>query len=187
MMNKITPYIQYRLSIWYLVVLLTIYSIGITIYAVTSKSELKIIAIDRFGTRLVTDENDKVLEQEKYEYIKYFIRIYTNYDSENFTQTIGHSTDLMSDEVWNKIESEYKNLKKHVGETKMLQVSEISKLEVDDKNNNRFKAQVESTQTYRGIQRKIKGEIQITVKKKDRSEINPHGWEVVGLYESWQP
>lgn len=187
MIKKITPYLQYNLSLWYLVALLSIYSIGITIYAIKNQSELKIIAIDKFGTRLVTEQNDKVYEQEKYEFIKYFIRIYTNYDSENFTQTIGHSTDLMSDEVWNKIEGDYKDLKKRVSETKMIQVSEITKLEVDDKNNNLFKAQIESTQTYRGIQRKIKGEIQITIKLKERSELNPHGWEVVSMYESWQP
>jgi len=187
MIKKLTPYLQYNISLWYLVALLSVYSFGVTVYAVKNQKELKIIAIDQFGTRLVTEQNDKIYEQEKYEFVKHFIRIYTNYDSENFTQTIGHSTDLMNDDVWNKIESEYKSLKDRVKETKMHQVSEITKLEVDDKNQNNFKAYVESTQSYRGIQKKVKGEIQLTLNQKERSELNPHGWEVVGLYESWQP
>ncbi len=187
MIKKITPYFQYNISLWYLVIILSIYSIGVTVFSIKNQKELKIIAIDQFGTRLVTEQNDKVYEQEKYDFVKYFIRIYTNYDSENFTQTIGHSTDLMSDDVWNKIESEYKNLKNRVTETKMLQVGEITLLEVDDKNNNLFKAQIEVIQTYRGIQKKIKGEIHLTLNHKLRSDLNPHGWEVVGLYESWQP
>ena len=184
--KKITPYIQYNLSLWLLVAILSIYSLGITIYAIKNQRELKIIAIDQFGTRLVTEQNDKIYEQEKYEFVKYFIRIYTNYDSENFTQTIGHSTDLMSDDVWSKIEAEYKSLKARVQETKMHQFSEITRLEMDDKNPNTFKAQVESTQSYRGIQKKVKGEIQLTLIKKERSELNPHGWEVAGLFERWE-
>jgi len=184
--KKITPYIQYNLSLWLLVAILSIYSVGITIYAIKNQRELKIIAIDQFGTRLVTEQNDKIYEQEKYEFVKYFIRIYTNYDSENFTQTIGHSTDLMSDDVWSKIEAEYKSLKARVQETKMHQFSEITRLEMDDKNPNTFKAQVESTQSYRGIQKKVKGEIQLTLIKKERSELNPHGWEVAGLFERWE-
>ena len=184
--KKITPYIQYNLSLWLLVAILSIYSVGITIYAIKNQRELKIIAIDQFGTRLVTEQNDKIYEQEKYEFVKYFIRIYTNYDSENFTQTIGHSTDLMSDDVWSKIEAEYKSLKARVQETKMHQFSEIKRLEMDDKNPDVFKAQIESTQSYRGIQKKIKGEIQLTLIKKERSDLNPHGWEVVGLFERWE-
>lgn len=184
--KKITPYIQYHFSLWMLISLLFIYSIGITIYALNNKSELKIIAIDQLGTRLVTDQNDKIYEQEKYEFVKYFIRLYTNYDSENFTTTIGHTTDLMSDGVWSKIEAEYKSLKTRVLETKMNQVSEIKRLEMDDANINHFKAQVISIQNYRGVQKQIKGEIQITLSKKTRSELNPHGWEVVGLYERWE-
>lgn len=183
--KKITPYFQYNLSLWYLVILLSCYSVGVTIYAIANRHDIRIIAIDQFGTRFVTDQNDKIHEQEKHEFVKYFIRLYTNYDSENFTQTIGHSTDLMNDAVWNKIESEYKNLKERVAETKMIQVAEISKLEEDDKNPNLFKAEIESTQTYRGIQRKIKGEIHLTLNNTERSEINPHGWEVIGLYERW--
>ncbi len=184
--KKITPYIQYNMSLWLLVAILSIYSVGITIYAIHNQRELKIIAIDQFGTRLVTEQNDKIYEQEKYEFVKYFIRIYTNYDSENFTQTIGHSTDLMSDDVWSKIEAEYKSLKARVTETKMHQFSEITRLEMDDKNPNVFKAQIESTQSYRGIQKKVKGEIQLTLIKKERSDLNPHGWEVVGLFERWE-
>lgn len=187
MIKKLTPYFQYKLSLWYLVALLSIYSVSITVYALKNQKELKIIAIDQFGTRLVTEKNDKIYEQEKYEFVKYFIRIYTNYDSENFSQTIGHSTDLMSDEVWSKIENEYKSLKLRVLETKMQQISEIIKLEVDDKNNDIFKAQIESSQIYRGIKKNIIGEIHIKLNKKNRSDLNPHGWEVVSLYESWQP
>ncbi|MFN3453756.1 MAG: hypothetical protein ACK41T_02275 [Pseudobdellovibrio sp.] len=186
MYKKISPYIQYNMSLWLLVAILLTYSLGITVYAIKNQRELKIIAIDQFGTRLVTEQNDKIFEQEKYEFVKYFIRLYTNYDSENFTQTIGHSTDLMSDDVWSKIEAEYKSLKNRVQETKMHQISEITRLEMDDKNPNVFKAQIESTQSYRGIQKKVKGEIQLTLIKKDRSELNPHGWEVVGLFERWE-
>ena len=68
----------------------------------------------------------------------------------------------------------------------MHQFSEIIRLEMDDKNTNVFKAQIESTQSYRGIQKKIKGEIQLTLLKKERSDLNPHGWEVVGLFERWE-
>lgn len=182
-----TPYLQYKVSLWYLIGILSIYSFGITVYAIRNQKEFKIIAIDNFGTRLVTDQNDKVFEQEKYEFVRYFIRLYTNYDSENFTQTIGHSTDLMSDEVWVQIENEYKLLKNRVHETKMHQVSEITQLEVDDKNDLNFKANIEGKQIYRGIQKEVKGEIHLTLKQKERTDLNPYGWEVVQIYESWKP
>lgn len=184
-MKKISPYFQYHLMNWYLVFVLSVYSISITVFTIKSNKEVKIIAIDQFGTRLVTEKNDKIYQTEKYEFVKYFIRNYTNYDSENFSQTIGHSTDLMTDEVWNKIENEYKILKDRVKETKMIQISEITKLEEDDKNSNQFKAEIISQQNYRGIQKKIKGEIQLILNLKKRTELNPYGWEVSSLYEKW--
>jgi hypothetical protein len=67
----------------------------------------------------------------------------------------------------------------------LIQISEITKLEEDDKNSNQFKAEIISQQNYRGIQKKIKGEIQLILNFKKRTELNPYGWEVSSLYEKW--
>ena len=61
-MKKISPYFQYHLMNWYLVFVLSVYSISITVFTIKSNKEVKIIAIDQFGTRLVTEKNDKIYQ-----------------------------------------------------------------------------------------------------------------------------
>lgn len=177
---------QYNLSLWYLIIFLSLYSVVMTVLALRNIPSFKLIAIEQTGTRYITDEKDKVLESEQQEFVKRFVRLYTNYDSENFTQTIGHSTDWLSDQAWRKIEEDFKKMKSQILEVKMVQISDIKKIEQSDSFKNEFTLEVLARQIYRGTQKQLKGTLNIKLKIKERTELNPWGWEVDELNESWK-
>lgn len=183
---KVTPYMQYQSSLWILIGILLLYSIAITVMALRNIPEFKIVAIEPTGTRLVIDNTDKVIERERQEFVKRFIRLYTNYDSDSFSETIGHSTDWMSDGAWSRIEPVFKETKAQSLEYKMVQISEINKLEQSDANPLEFSAEVHTRQIYRGSSKKLNGTLILKLKAQKRTDLNPWGWEVDELAETWK-
>lgn len=183
---KFSPYMQYQSSLWLLILVLGIYGIVMTTFAVRNIPELKIVAIEATGTRIVTDSTDKVIERERQEFVKRFIRLYTNYDSETFSETIGHSTDWMSDSAWSRIEKSFEEMKSQILEYKMVQISEITKLEQSDLNPLEFSSEIHTRQIYRGTSKKLLGTLSVKLKSQKRTELNPWGWEVDELSETWK-
>ena len=183
---KSTPYMQYQSSLWLLILALAVYGVVMTIFAVRNIPEFKIVAIESTGTRLVTDSTDKVIERERQEFVKRFIRLYTNYDSESFSETIGHSTDWMSDASWSRIEKAFEEMKAQIIEYKMVQISEITKLEQSDTQPLEFTAEIHTRQIYRGTSKKLIGTLTVKLKTQKRTELNPWGWEVDELSETWK-
>lgn len=183
---KVTPYMQYQSSLWILVGVLLLYSIAMTTIAMRNIPEFKIVAIEPTGTRLVTDSTDKVIEKERQEFVKRFIRLYTNYDSDSFGETIGHSTDWMSDSAWSRIEQSFKEMKSKIIEYKMVQITEITKLDQSDANPLEFSAEVHTRQIYRGTSKKLSGTLILKLKAQKRTDLNPWGWEVDELAETWK-
>jgi hypothetical protein len=186
MKKIISPYMQYNMSLWILIVVLGIYSCITTYFALRNIPDIKIVAVESTGTRLVTDSKDKVFEKEEQEFVKRFLRLYTNYDSESITETIGKSTEWMSDAVWKKLEDSYKKTREQIVELKMVQISEITKLEQSDGNKNDYVAVISTRQIYRGISKKLRGTISLRIKQKPRSEVNPWGLEVDEIVENWR-
>lgn len=183
---KITPYMQYQSSLWILIGVLFLYSVTMTVFALRNIPEFKIVAIEPTGTRLVTNSTDKVIERERQEFVKRFIRLYTNYDSESFGETIGHSTDWMSDGAWSRIEQSFKEMKAQILEYKMVQISEITKLEQSDTNPLEFSSEVHTRQIYRGTSKKLNGTLILKLRVQKRTDLNPWGWEVDELAETWK-
>jgi hypothetical protein len=181
-----TPYMQYQSSLWIFIAVLAVYSVAMTFMAMRNIPEFKIVAIEPTGTRLVTDSTDKVIERERQEFVKRFIRLYTNYDSESFSETIGHSTDWMSDGAWSRIEQSFKDMKVQILEYKMVQISEITKLEQSDASPLEFSAEVHTRQIYRGTSKKLHGTLILKLKAQKRTDLNPWGWEVDELAETWK-
>ena len=177
---------QYQSSLWLLILMLSIYGVVMTVFAVRNIPEFKIVAIEPTGSRLVTNNTDKVIERERQEFVKRFIRLYTNYDSETFSETIGHSTDWMSDVSWRRIEKAFEEMKAQILEYKMVQISEITKLEQNDANPLEFSAEIHTRQIYRGTSKKLIGSLSVKLKSQKRTELNPWGWEVDELMETWK-
>lgn len=181
-----SPYMQYNLSLWIIILILSIYAGVMTYFALRNIPDIKILAIESTGTRLVTDNKDKVFEKEEQEFVKRFLRYYTNYDAETFTETIGKSTEWMSDAAWNKLSESFKKTKAQILDLKMVQISEITKLDQADSNKDDFTANIQTRQIYRGIQKKLLGTIHLKIKARARSDLNPWGLEVDEIAESWR-
>lgn len=186
MKKLLSPYMQYNYIMWILVIVLVIYGGVMTHFAVRNIPDIKVVAIESTGTRLITDSKDLVLEREQQEFVKRFLRLYSNYDYENFRDTIGQATEWMSNSAWSLIEDKFKKVKAQTLEVKLVQISEIKKLDQSDTNKNEFTAVIHTRQIYRGIQKKLVGQIHLVVQPKARSELNPYGWEVNEFSDSWK-
>lgn len=186
-MRKIlSPYMQYNASLWLLILVLSLYAGVMTYFALRNIPDIKIIAVEATGTRMVTDSKDKVFEKEQQEFVKRFLRLYTNYDAESFAETMGKSTDWMSDAAWSRIEDSFKRTKAQILEIKMVQISEITKLEQSDSNPGDFTATINTRQIYRGTSKKLIGLIHLRVKPRLRTDLNPWGLEVDEISDSWK-
>ena len=186
-MKKIlSPYMQYNMSLWLLILILSIYGGIMTYFALRNIPSIKIIAVESTGTRFVTDSKDKALEKEQQEFVKRFLRLYTNYDADSITETVGKATEWMSNSAWIKVSESYTKTKAQAIDVKMVQISEITKLVQSDSDNSVFIGNVSTRQIYRGISKKLTGVIQLRVKLRPRSELNPWGLEVDELSETWR-
>ena len=97
-------------SFWRKIVwaVLLFYSALTTVLLLKLKPEPLLIGVDQFGTRIIRTADDRLLKQEKENFLKKFLQIYNNYDSETYDQKISEAGDLMSKELWEKKQTELK-------------------------------------------------------------------------------
>lgn len=184
-MRKITPYMQYNSALWMLIVVLGIYSAIMTYFAVRNIPTFKVVAIEPTGTRLITDQKDKAIEFERQQFVKKFIRSFTNYDADSIIEITNQYTSLMTEEFWKKYQPNFQVEMTKIKEARISQNSTITKLEQSDKDPFSYTATVETLQFYRGSTKKLQGVIQLNIKATRRTEYNPSGFEVDNLQENW--
>ncbi len=91
-----------------------------------------LIGIDPYGTRIIREGGDRLIRQEKENFLKHFLTLQYSYDSESFDRRISDCGDLMAEDLWTQKKVEFERLAKQLKAEELTQTVEIKELrEVD--------------------------------------------------------
>lgn len=156
---------------------------GLAIYAVIAttllfrlKPQPLIIGIDPYGTRIIREGGDRLIRQEKENFLKHFLVLQYSYDSESFDKRISDCGDLMAVELWVQKKTEFERLAKQLKSEELVQTVEIKELrEVDPAN---FEADLVIRIKRRINESSVKIRVDLKIRPNPRRENNPYPYEV---------
>lgn len=161
---------------WVLIFALTLWALIASVLAVRVESKTILIGIDEAGSRLITDSNDRILQNELKNFIKTFIETFYGYDERSFSSQMGHAADLMSVELWETQKPKLLEMKEKLTKLPLSQSPEIESLDLID--GNRVEGVLELIIKSRISEQKIKLKVNLSFDKAERTETNPWGYEI---------
>jgi hypothetical protein len=175
------PVSQFELIKKISVASLVIYSIILSVILIKQKPETLLIGIDQYGTRLISDQDDRLLKAEKINFLKLFLRIYHTYDSDGYTTAISRAGDLMSQQYWNEKKPEFLQRQEVLKGKDYQRTAEIKDLRAID--STAFEADLVVSEMRSLQETKINLRVEIQLQPIKRSQINAYPFEVVRYVE----
>ena len=160
---------------------LIIYSVVLSVLLLKQKPETLLIGIDQYGTRLISDQDDRLLKSEKMNFLKLFLRIYHNYDSESYTTAISRAGDLMSQQYWTEKKPDFLQRQEVLKGKDYQRISEIKDLRAIDSTT--FEADIIVIERKALKETKSNLRVEIHLQPIKRSQINAYPFEVVRYVE----
>jgi hypothetical protein len=178
------PHLQYNFVIWLLIGVLLVYAAIATVTIIRNKPDIRIIAIEPTGTRLVSSDTDPVLEMERLKFLRLFAHLYNNYDAQTFEESVLKAFDWVTDEIWKSKEAEVKVTLENLQKTGTIQTAKVTR--IAENAENQFEIEILATQYFRAKQVTKKGVLTLVVEDAVRSSTNPWGLVISSLSERWQ-
>lgn len=164
---------------WLLIMSLSIWAIFATAFALKNNSKTILIGIDDSGSRLITETNDRILQNELRNFLKHFIEQYFIYDEKTFADQMSLASDLMSPELWEIQKPKLLEIKEKLQKLPLTQLADIESLDKidDDKVEGILNLVIKSKLS----DHKVKLKISLKILKIKRTEQNPWGFEIAEL------
>lgn len=164
---------------WLLVTVLGIWALFASFFALKNNHQTLLIGIDESGSRLITETNDRILQNELKNFIKYFVEKFYAYDEKTFADQIGEASDLMSTDLWETQKPKLISIKEKLEKMPLVQIAEIENLDKVD--NDRIEGILGLTIKSKLSEHKVKLKIILKINKSTRTEQNPWGFEITEL------
>lgn len=164
---------------WLLNLSLFFWAILASFFALKNNSKTILIGIDDSGSRLITETNDRILQSELKNFIKYFVENFYSYDEKSFGDQISSVSDVMSPELWESQKPKLLELKEKLEKMPLAQIVEIENLDKVD--TNKIEGVLNLTIKSKLSEHKVKLKIVMQFNKSVRTEQNPWGFEITEL------
>lgn len=164
---------------WLLITVLGSWAVFASFFALKNNSQTILIGIDDSGSRLITETNDRILQNELKNFIKYFVEKFYIYDDKTFADQISLASDLMSSELWDIQKPKLITIKEKLEKMPLVQLAEIESLDKID--NDRIEGLLGLTIKSKLSEHKVKLKIILKISKSPRTEQNPWGFEITEL------
>lgn len=164
---------------WILVLGLSLWAILASFFAMKNNSKTILIGIDESGSRLITETNDRILQSELKNFIKYFVENFYSYNEKTFGDQISSVSDVMSPELWESQKPKLLELKEKLEKLPLAQFAEIETLDKVD--SNKIEGILNITVKSKLTEHKVKLKISLQFYKSTRTEQNPWGFEITEL------
>jgi hypothetical protein len=148
-----------------------------------NKTEVIVIAVDKFGARVMNDSKaDKELrEKETVQFISEFVTYYFNFDEYNFKNQISTGSGYLSLDLWSNSELEiFNKLSEEMISNPFSLNSKLIKLDHIE-GTNIYQLTLKSNLSQKGIVHQKDQNISISIKNIERSKQNPWGAEIYEL------
>lgn len=164
---------------WLLIAALGIWAVFASFFAVKNNSQTILIGIDDSGSRLITETNDRILQNELKNFLKYFIEKFYIYDEKTFADQISDASDLMSHDLWETQKPKLLEIKEKLSKMPLAQLAEIENLDKVD--SDRIEGTLGLTIKSKLSEHKVKIKVNLKINKAPRTEQNPWGYEITEL------
>lgn len=168
---------QIELQRWALISCLLVWAIISTYFALRNQRETLLVGIEPSGfARLITDRDDRYIQEELKSFLKEYIARSYNYNEKSYSDQVGKAADLMSPDLWDSKRSELVNFAKRLEKETLSQTARIVSLDLLGEGQVEGLIDVEVIQKIRKQNFKLK--IVMQFKPKQRTTRNPWGYEV---------
>jgi len=159
-----------------LIVSLFLWALTSTVFALKSESKILLIGIDENGSKIITDSNDRILQNELKNFLKSFLLTFYNYDDKSYSSQIESASNLMSLDLWEQEKSKLLEQKEKLIKFPLAQTPDIESIDLIDQG--KIEAILNLTIKTRLNEQKVKLKVHLSFKKTIRTELNPWGFEI---------
>jgi hypothetical protein len=153
-----------------------------SVLLVRNEPKTVLIGIDQYGTRVIAQEDDRLLLLERGNFVKRFLSLAYTYNSTDFEDKITAASDMMSEDLWKERRSDFLRLKERLSKDELLQRAKVLEIREIDKES--FEADLELTTSSGMKKASTKLRIEIRLKKVRRTTPNPYPFEVQSYVET---
>ena len=166
---------------------LTAWAVSATWFGLQKKATTHIITLEDATPRLVIEDNEKALLEEKWKFVKRFFFLYYNYDAGNFDQRVGDASDVMEIGFWNRespkvVEARKRVLSDPSYDQRIIKFERIKEILPD-----RFEAQFDLKVRERAHEENNTLKVTLDIRKHPRTTKNPWSYEVLHVSEQLLP
>lgn len=166
----------------------TLFTTVVTFWAIAAtvlllKKNIVLIGMDENGVRVIGEEKDRLVAQEKINLVKRFLIYQYNYDAKDYGEKMTLSGNLMSNPLWRSKSSDFFQFKESL---KLMPeyrhegfIAELR--QVDDST---FEADLVLTEHKKLSHTDRKMTVEIKVASRFRNLDNPYAWEVIHYVEN---
>lgn len=164
---------------WLLIFSLTMWAVLASAFALKNNSKTMLIGIDDSGSRLITETNDRILQNELKNFIKYFVERYYVYDEKTYADQLSLASDLMNAGLWESQKPRLLEIKEKLQKMPLVQLAEIESLDKVD--SDKIEGVLNLIIKSKLSEHKVKLKIVLRICKAPRTEQNPWGYEITEL------
>lgn len=161
---------------WILIGSLLVWSLTTTFLIVQKKEKLVLIGIDDSGARVITDSNDRILQNELKSFFQSFLLNYYEYDEKTFTDQLELASNQMSSDLWNNQKPKLIELKEKLLKFPLKQTVVIDSIDLVDPQ--KIEALLSLHILSKISEKTVKIKVRLSFEKHPRSEENPWGYHI---------
>ena len=168
---------QLEIQRWLLILILFIWSLVSTGFALQNRKEIVLVGIESNGfARVISDKNDRILQNELKSFVFEFLNNYYAYDENSYLLKLSKSTDMMSERLWESEKIKILEVSENLKKTPLSQSFEVESLDLI--NGNFVEAVLLIKIQQRLAEKVFKLKITLEIDNKPRTSTNPWGYEI---------
>lgn len=175
---------SYSLIVWLkrtFVALIAAWAVIATVLLLRTKPSTILVGIDRYGARLIIDQNDRLLKAEAENVAKRFVTTLLNYSAETFDSQVSQAGDLISQRAWELRREEYRKLGEKLKGQEFSQIAKIQEVRQVEALEYEIDLKVESKSRLQLTTTNLRVNLKLEPRK--RSNENPSAFEVAEYAE----
>lgn len=171
-----------ELKHWAALAALFLWGTTATVVAISRREKIVIIGVDDAGTRLITEQSDRLLKEEIKSFLKYFFEMYFSYNDVNFNERMSLATDLFSESLWQSEKPKIIQIGENIKKTPLAQTAEV--ISIDKLESNEIEAVLRLHIKSRMSEQVVNLKVKLEYRKTSRTERNPWSYEITSLNDS---
>lgn len=152
------------------------WSITATILLLRNKPQVLLVGIDQNGTRLITNEDDRLLKTERINFVKRYLAFAYSYSSTDYDSRVSTAGDMMAPKLWEEKKQEFLKISEGLKNEELSQKTKVIEIREIDPENFEADLDINVKSRLKEVTRKLR--LQLKLKKSSRNRENPYPFEV---------